>query len=1105
MVVQPAAAFCRPAARPWRTGWFGGLACLAWLLAAGSLFAGNFYAGTSPANVPWTNGIVPYEFTNTLTAAQQQTYLDDLREWELAGNVKFVPHTSQARWILFSYNTNFLDHVSGGGYSPQMVTVSSLSRAQVCHEMGHSFGFNHENIRVDQTNYLTVISSNIVPGNLVYFQVDPTTVTNGPYDFESVMHLGWDFESTQPGVLATQQPKPPNFPRYQFRMGNYCLSPGDRAALAYLYGPPAVPLTNLVTTTADVGPGSLRAAIYYATDHPGSVVKFNILTNDFGYSNGVFNIHLTGHLPPLVANGMVIDGSTQPGFTGKPLIFVDASQIIPETFTSDTVLIYSSGSQLKNIAFTGFDWNGLTLVYADATNNTVAGCWFGVDATGTHAAPNAYQGILIASGASGNVIGGTNAFARNVISGNSQYGVFITDSNTTGNIVLGNFLGTDISGSTAVPNGKSGVFIGNGASGNCIGGTSALARNIISGNSESGVIITSNTTANVVLGNYIGTDAGGSFMVSNVLGGVFLADGASQNFIGGTNAGAGNVISGNLGNGILLRGSNVVNNTIQGNLIGTDATGTNALPNTVAGVTIDTGSSSNLIGGAVAGARNVISGNGLPYDYGVIIAGPGTSANGVEGNYLGLGADGLTAVPNYFGMVCSAGATGNRFGGIVAGARNVISGNLEEGFRLTDADTMNNVVQGNFIGTDVTGQKALPNGFAGLTIFSGATSNLVGGILSGARNVISGNDYNYGLVVGNAGTSGNLIEGNYIGLGSNGAGAVPNYYGILFSDGATGNTLGGTVTGAANYISGNSFYGVFISDPGTSGNWVQGNFIGTDSNGTNGVGNGPASFYGANVELQSGASGNFIGGVAPGAGNVIAFSSVKGVLLFDASTTNNAIRGNFIFGNTNLGIDLGNVGVTLNHPGFLAGPNDLQNYPVITNALGYGASTIISGALNSVANQACFIDVYRNTAPDPGGNFEGQFYVGSVTVVTDSAGNASFALTNSAGNFAGQYFTATATSAGGDTSEFSLAVQAVNQAVPSAVFTGPFHSGANGFAFSLTLQTNFNYRIQATTNLALKPVPWVDLTNFTAANLTFNFTDRSATNYSLRFYRVVSP
>src|SRR5208282_6347390 len=87
--------------------------------------AGNFYSGTSPANVPWTNGIVPYEITNSLSPAQRQTYLDGLREWELAANVQFIPHTNQTRWVLFTYNTNFLDFVATG-YSPQVVTVSSL-------------------------------------------------------------------------------------------------------------------------------------------------------------------------------------------------------------------------------------------------------------------------------------------------------------------------------------------------------------------------------------------------------------------------------------------------------------------------------------------------------------------------------------------------------------------------------------------------------------------------------------------------------------------------------------------------------------------------------------------------------------------------------------------------------------------------------------------------------------------------------------------------------------------------------------------------------------------------------------------------------------------
>jgi hypothetical protein len=939
-----------------------------WLLAIARVSAGNFYAGTSPSNVPWPGGLVPYEFTNSLTAAQTNTYFNGLREWELVAGVKFVPHTNQAHWILFTYNTNWIDNVSAST-NPQVVTIASLSRAQVCHEMGHSFGFTHENIRPDQTNYLTVLTNNVAPGYLSFFQVDPTSVTNDPYDFESVMHLGWDFGSTSLGVLATQQPKPPYFPRCQFRMGNYCLSPGDRAALAYLYGPPAVPLTNLVTTTADVGPGSLRAAIYYATDHPGTTIRFNIVTNDPGYSNGVFNIHLTGLLPPLVASGTVIDGSTEPGFAGKPLIFVDGSQMIPEAYAPGAatgLLIYSSGNQIKNLSFSGFNWNGLTLLYPDATNNTISGCWFGLNFTGTNAAPNAYQGILIAAGASGNLIGGTNALARNVLSGNSQYGIFITDSNTTGNVVLGNYIGTDATGMNPLPNAVAGVTIDTGS---------------------------------------------------------------SANLIGGTNAGAGNLISGNLGNGILMRGSNVVNNTVQGNFIGTDATGMNPLPNAVAGVTIDTGSSANLIGGTVAGARNVISGNLLSYDCGVFLAGSGTSGNVVEGNYIGLGVNGLTAVPNYYGMVCSDGAAGNTFGGTVAGARNVISGNSS-----------------------------------------------------------------YGMLVRYSGTSGNVVEGNYAGLDASGGTAVPNDFGIICYGGATNNLIGGTSPGAANFVSGN-YYGVCLADPNTSGNVVEGNFIGTDDTGTNGVGNFD------NVALQNNATGNFIGGVSAGAGNVIAFATGNGVVLYQAGTTNNSIRGNSIFSNNYLGIDLNGDGVTPNHTGFLAGPNDLQNFPVITNALVSGGNTIISGSLNSTPASNFFVDIYRNRNPDPSGYGEGQFYFGTVSVNTDGSGNVGFKFT-AAGNYPGQYFTATASAATGDTSEFGADLPAVNG--PSAQFTGPFLSGAGGFAFSLSLQTNFSYHIQAATNL-VAPVTWTDLTNFTATNSPFSFTDHSATNFRVRFYRVMSP
>jgi hypothetical protein len=997
------------------------LALVLLLLAMRPALAANFYAGISPTNVPWPGGMVPYEFTNTLSAAEQQTYLNGLREWELAGNVQFIPHTTQTNWILFCYNTNFVDYVAGGSYNPQVITISSLSRAQVCHEMGHSFGFNHENIRTNAATYLTVLTNNITnePANIIFFTIDPTTVSYGNYDYESVMHLGWDFASINPGVLATQQPKPPYFPEYQFRMGNYCLSPGDRAALAYLYGPPAVPLTNIVTTTSDVGPGSLRAAIYYATDHPGATVRFNIPVSDPGYSNGVFNIHLTGMLPPLVVNGTIIDGSTQPGFAGRPLIAVDASQIIPETFTSDTFLIYSASNQIKNISFSGYDWNGMTLIYANATNNIISGCWFGLDPTGTNAAPNAFQGILIAAGASGNIIGGTNALQRNVISGNAQYGIFITDSNTIGNVVEGNYIGTDPSGSNAVPNGLSGIFIGNGTSGNLIGGTNAATRNVLSGNSQYGVWLSdTNTTENVIEGNYIGTDASGSNALANGLSGIFIGGGTSGNLIGGTSAAARNVLSGNSQYGIWI--SNTVNNVISGNYFGLNAGGETALGNQDSGIGLF-GGSQNLIGGSAPGAGNVLSGN---LAYGIDIANPVAAGNWIEGNLIGLDAAGTNGIGNgigFGGILLGSGATSNIIGGTISGAHNVISGNDPAGVFFAGTTTSGNVVEGNYIGTDITGTNAVPNSLAGIYMPFGTPGNLIGGATAAAGNVISGNYY--GVYLANENTASNWFEGNNVGADATGVNPLPNYEGFIIFGGATNNIIG----------------------------------------------------------LKP-------GGV--GLGNQIAFNDWDGVVVGDPITAGISLRGNSIFGNGNLGIDVINSA------------NNLQSAPAITNAFGYSYDTIITGMLNSPPGQAYLIDFYRTPTAGDG---QGQFYLGAAKVTTSGSGTVSFSYTNTAGNYSGQYLTATATDPFGDTSDFSSPVLATNAPAPAIQFKTPFRWLTNGFVLSLAFATNFSYHIQAATNLAANPVQWVSLTNFTATNASFLFTDRTANAYHVRFYRVVSP
>jgi hypothetical protein len=156
-------------------------------------------------------------------------------------------------------------------------------------------------------------------------------------------------------------------------------------------------------------------------------------------------------------------------------------------------------------------------------------------------------------------------------------------------------------------------------------------------------------------------------------------------------------------------------------------------------------------------------------------------------------------------------------------------------------------------------------------------------------------------------------------------------------------------------------------------------------------------------------------------------------------------------------------------------------------------------------DQTYFIDFYYNNGQGPGGYGEGQVYLGAVSVTTDGSGNSFFSYTNLSGNFSGQYISATATAANGDTSEFGPDVLATNLPAPSAQFTGPFRWLTNGFVFNLTFSTNFSYHIQATTNLASNPIQWVNLTNLTATSASLLFTDRTATGYPDRFYRVVSP
>jgi hypothetical protein len=362
----------------------------------------------------------------------------------------------------------------------------------------------------------------------------------------------------------------------------------------------------------------------------------------------------------------------------------------------------------------------------------------------------------------------------------------------------------------------------------------------------------------------------------------------------------------------------------------------------------------------------------------------------------------------------------------------------------------NNRIEGCYIGTDATGTTGVRNWF-GLQIFVGA-NNVVGGTTADARNVISGNATCDVYVTGLA--YNNVIQGNYIGPAASGADSLANLAafggkspGILVDGGAHDNRIGGTTPAQRNIISGNS-NAVRIFGVGTSGNKVLGNFIGTKANGTEPLPNtdGVVTYYGA--------SNNLIGGLVAGAGNRIAFNVSTGVYVGEG--TGNAIRHNEIFANGALGIDLvpGSDGVTLNDTSDSdTGPNNLQNFPVITRvrttgAIGVaGAVGTIQFMLNSAANRTYAIDFFRSPTADSSGYGEGAVYVGSKPVTTDADGNVSASLVFS-GIPGGSYFTATATdTTTNDTSEFSQAVTP-----PLLQFSAATYAVAeNGGSFAVTV------------------------------------------------------
>jgi hypothetical protein len=457
----------------------------------------------------------------------------------------------------------------------------------------------------------------------------------------------------------------------------------------------------VVTNTADSGAGTLRQAMICANVKPGpDTVAFNIPPTDPGFLGTVVFIQPLSALPPLTDNGTTIDGATQTAFTGDtntsgPEVIVNGGAMGFSAPEGGGFHIYSGNNRINGLVINRFNNSGIFISGPAAVGNQVTGCYIGTDPTGSDARPNVLDGVVITKFASNNVIGGTTPQARNVISGNTRFGVLIygQDGNVPNNLVIGNYIGTNAAGNAAIGNDMGVVFVS--ANSNFVGGTAPGAGNVISGNIHEG--IHSNSSSNqTIQGNYIGTNASGTAAISNGFLGVNLFTGgapSANNLIGGSVPGAGNLISGNVASGIGIGGNGSDHNIIQGNRIGTDASGTTSIGNSGGGIGI--GTAGNLIGGTSTGARNVISGNG---NAGVIIYGDTATGNLVQGNFIGTNAIGSGAIlnnnPNFGGLLL-VGAPNNMIGGSAPGAGNLISGNGDFGIKIDGPTGTGNQIQGN--------------------------------------------------------------------------------------------------------------------------------------------------------------------------------------------------------------------------------------------------------------------------------------------------------------------------------------------------------------------------------------------------------------------------
>lgn len=697
--------------------------------------------------------------------------------------------------------------------------------------------------------------------------------------------------------------------------------------------------------------------------------------------------------------------------------------------------IGGDGPQYRNV-IAGNLGHGLEVV---GNNNKVYANYIGLGLNGSTVIANQSIGVDVSG--SGNEIGGIGV-KGNTIAGNDGHGVYVQNAATV--FVRGNLIGMNVAGTQAAPNQGDGLSIDATLS-------AVVESNFISGNTGNGVGVrglTANPEVVELYGNFIGVDASGVAALPNLGRGVALYQMDGQSKIGAVNKA--NVISGNGDDGINLR--ECANVSIEANRIGVSLNSGTLIGNAGMGIQVDTGTNIQ-IGGVLASQGNVVSGNleggmglrdgssatirnnkvgldgsgnapmgnggvgiGIGYGANDVSVGTGDGGNVVSANG-GVGVSVIEGVVNIVGNRIGTDASGSlpfpNEGGVgVSGAAdvlidsNLISGNHSDAIGVGSTESAVEIIR-NKIGTDATGQSAIPNSSA-MRVVAAATGSKIGA--PGQGNQISGNTR--GITLDDT-TSGLLIQGNNFGLNVDRTQALGNDEWALSVDGSNHQVGGGADAGNVFAASGS---GIQVHG---SGHQIQGNRVGTNANGVAGLGN----YHGIQVE---GASDVLIGG-APGLGNTVVNSTWVGISVVDSLRVR--LQGNLVHHNVEYPIDLSpNAGTTLNDALDIdQGPNERQNFPTVMTAAVNGANLQLTGMLDSKRNGSYQVELYHTSACHGSGYGQAETYLGETTVLTDGLGHGTFSTLINNAPVSG-FVTAIVTDAAGNTSEFGpcLAMGAAN-------------------------------------------------------------------------------